>query len=199
MAPHVRQVSDISSCHQMASSYTVGSLHEEILMLVKNRSIWRAAKKTMALTAFASIAMVATMVASAQDAPKMPDGIPKFMIVQMAADNATVLCQSEGFTQCMGFTLERCHELKDEAIDTCLGPLPDTINPAELQNESLEACPRKVYADAGFPEEKAEMCFQKVAGPPPQPANPTDPTVEPDATTVDEPEEPASPEAPSSD
>jgi len=180
----------------MANSYTGGSLHEEILMPVKNRSILQTTTKAMALSVFASMAMAAPLVASAQTAE---DGIPKFLLMKMAADNASVLCQSEGFTQCMGFSFERCHELKDEAIETCLGPLPDTINPTELQNDSLEACPRKVYADAGFPEEKAEMCFQKVAGPAPQPATPTDPTVEPDATTVDEPEEPVSPEAPSGD
>ncbi len=158
-------------------------------MLLTNRSIFRFAKNAVLLSAIASITMAMPAMANEKDK------IPKYLLVKMAADNSNVLCSSEAFTQCMGFTAQRCVELGQEAIDTCLGPLPDSIDPEQLQNESLEACPRKVYDDAGFPEEKAEMCFQEVAGAPPKPAPPVDPTVEPDATTVDEPKEPASPEA----
>ena len=143
----------------MASGYTWRSLNDEIQMFSTNRSSARianrAAKTTLLSTAFASIAIAMPLVASAQD------NISKFLLIKMARENSGVLCKSEAFTECMGFTAARCDEIKEEAINTCLEPLPDSINPDELKNDSLEACPRKVYKDAGFPEEKAKMCFDK--------------------------------------
>ena len=137
-------------------------------MLSINRSIFRAAKKAALLSAFASITLAMPLVATAQD------NISKLLLIKMARENAGVLCRSEVFTECMGFTAVRCDELKDEAIDTCLGPLPDSINPAELQNDALEACPKQVYEDAGFPEKKAELCFDKAMAATQAPTVPTE-------------------------
>lgn len=124
------------------------------------------------LLAFTSIFAAMPFTATAQE------NIPKHLLIKMVNDNASQLCQLEAFTQCMGFTAARCDELKEETITTCLGPLPDSIDPAELQNETLEACPQKVYADAGFSEDKAKMCFSKVMADSPAPAKPEAPATD---------------------
>lgn len=148
----------------MASSYTRGSLNDEIMMFPTNRS--------KMLLAFASVFAAMSFAASAQE------NIPKLLLINMVNENASALCQSAVFTQCMGFTAARCDELKEETITTCLGPLPDSINPAELQNDTLEACPQKVYKDAGFSEEKAKMCFNKVMADTPAPSTPEAPATD---------------------
>ena len=89
--------------------------------------------------------------------------ISKFVLIKMSKDQAYTICREDVYTQCMGFTEQRCMTLADKAIDQCLGPLPDQINLANLQNDQLEACPKAVYAEAGFTEEKAEVCFDKAA------------------------------------
>ncbi|MEE9334861.1 MAG: hypothetical protein V3U65_12310 [Granulosicoccaceae bacterium] len=146
-----------------------------------SRSIFRNAKNAVLLSAFASITMAMPLVASAQD------DIPKLLLIKMARENAGVLCKSDVFTDCMGFTAVRCDELKEEAIDTCLGPLPDNINLEELQNESLEACPKTVYREAGFAEEKAKLCFDKAMEATPAPTEPTEQPApsEPEAPATD--------------
>jgi hypothetical protein len=116
----------------------------------------RVTKKAFVLSSIAALTLAQPMAGFAQD-----QNIPKNALIQMVRDNASFLCKTPTFTQCMGFSQQRCDELTDVAIDTCLRPLPDSINPAELKNESLEDCPQKVYADAGFSEDKAKMCFDE--------------------------------------
>jgi len=87
--------------------------------------------------------------------------IRRQLLVDMARNQFTVLCQSEAFASCMGFTTESCLELSEQAITQCLLPLPTEISPENLDNSALESCPSGVYADAGYSEEKAELCFDK--------------------------------------
>lgn len=87
--------------------------------------------------------------------------ISRSMLVDMARNQFSVLCQSEVFASCMGFTSEACLSLSEEAISQCLLPLPNEISSDKLENSAVESCPSAVYADAGFPEAKAEVCFDK--------------------------------------
>ena len=89
------------------------------------------------------------------------DAIPKFLLIKLTQDQQKTICGSEVFTQCMGFDQDQCLALSNTAIETCLGPLPDEIDPLTLQNETLENCPNKIYAEAGFAEDQAKMCFEK--------------------------------------
>lgn len=83
------------------------------------------------------------------------------LLVDMARSQFTVLCESEVFASCMGFTAKTCLVLSETAIDKCLMPLPKEIDPADLDNAALESCPKEVYAEAGFAEEQAGLCFDK--------------------------------------
>lgn len=83
------------------------------------------------------------------------------LLVDMARGQFSVLCQSEVFASCMGFTPQVCLVLSESAIDQCLMSLPKEIDPVELDNAALESCPKEVYADAGYSEEKAGVCFDK--------------------------------------
>ncbi len=87
--------------------------------------------------------------------------IQRSLLVDMARNQYSVLCQSETFASCMGFTSESCLALSESAITQCLLPLPDQMNPEELDNSALESCPKSVFAEAGFLEEKAGLCFDK--------------------------------------
>lgn len=87
--------------------------------------------------------------------------IPRALLEGMARNQFTVLCQSEAFASCMGFTTQSCMDLSEKAIEQCLLPLPEEILLEELDNSALESCPRAVYADAGFTEEKAGICFDE--------------------------------------
>ena len=89
------------------------------------------------------------------------DKLSKYLLIKLSREQSAVLCQSEVFTQCMAFTETQCFELSEKALEACMGPLPDTINLAELQNETLEECPKAVYEEAGFAEEKAQQCLQE--------------------------------------
>lgn len=89
------------------------------------------------------------------------ENIPKFLLIKLTRDQAGAMCSSDVFTQCMGFDSKMCLDVSEKAIETCLGPLPDEIKPETLENATLEACPQKIYAEAGFSEEKAKMCFDK--------------------------------------
>ena len=106
---------------------------------------------TLALVAFISLPVVV----------HAEEPIPKFLLVKLTRDQSSVICSSEVFTQCMGFDQKECLTVSEKAIDTCLGPLPDEIDPTKLQNGTLEACPHKVYEEAGYSEEKAKECFDK--------------------------------------
>lgn len=95
--------------------------------------------------------------AVAQDKEK----ISKFLLLKLSRDQSQVLCTAEVFTSCMGFSEQVCFEVSEKALEQCIVPLPDTIFLQDLSNDVLEACPQKVYADAGYSEEKAAACLQK--------------------------------------
>lgn len=88
------------------------------------------------------------------------DTIPKFVLIKMTLDQTSTLCASPTFTQCMEFSETRCNELANMAVEQCLAPLPDQIDPKLLQNESLEQCPQEIYTKEGLSEEKARGCFE---------------------------------------
>ncbi len=88
--------------------------------------------------------------------------LSKFLLIKLSREQSQVLCASEAFNSCMGFTQETCLELSEKALQQCIVPLPDTINLEELSNDALEACPQKVYKEAGFAEEKALMCVEEI-------------------------------------
>lgn len=93
------------------------------------------------------------------------DKLSKFLLIKISREQSQVLCTSEIFTQCMGFTETACLDLSEKAVEQCLAPLPDTISLAELDNDALEACPQGVYAEAGYTDEKAVECLQKALKP----------------------------------
>ena len=95
--------------------------------------------------------------AVAQDKEKLS----KFLLLKLSRDQSQVLCTAQAFTSCMGFTEEVCLEVSEKALQQCIVPLPDTILLQDLNSEVLEVCPQKVYADAGYTEEKAAACLQK--------------------------------------
>jgi hypothetical protein len=87
--------------------------------------------------------------------------IPRALLVDMARNQFSILCNSEAFASCMGFTTELCMALSEQAISQCLLPLPKEISPEKLENSALESCPKGVYAGGGFSEEKADVCFDR--------------------------------------
>ncbi|MFK7995912.1 MAG: hypothetical protein AB8B87_17380 [Granulosicoccus sp.] len=87
--------------------------------------------------------------------------VPRVLLENMARGQYAVLCDSSVFTGCMGFSGTECLDLSEIAIEQCLLPLPEAISPDELDNAAIESCPKKVFEDAGFSEEKAGMCFDK--------------------------------------
>lgn len=87
--------------------------------------------------------------------------VPRIMLENMARSQYAVLCGSQEFTACMGFTGTACKDLSELAIKQCLLPLPEAISPAELDNAAIESCPKQVFEDAGFSEEKAGLCFDE--------------------------------------
>lgn len=89
------------------------------------------------------------------------DKVPRIMLENMARSQYAVLCGSPEFTRCMGFTGTACKDLSEAAIKQCLLPLPETIDPKELDNAAIESCPKQVFEEAGFSEEQAGMCFDK--------------------------------------
>lgn len=114
------------------------------------------------VTLFVCIACLpATVVmAQAQDS----ESIPRRLLEDMARQQYSVLCASPEFAQCMGFSSAECTDLAQAAIEQCLLPLPAEIAPHELDNEALESCPQKVFADAGFSEQMAGECFDEAIG-----------------------------------
>ncbi|MFK8083844.1 MAG: hypothetical protein AB8B97_26475 [Granulosicoccus sp.] len=93
------------------------------------------------------------------------DKVPRALLENMARSQYAVLCGSSEFTDCMGFDRTACQELAEAAIQQCLLPLPDEISTDELDNDAIEACPKQVFADAGFTEEQAGVCFDKAMAP----------------------------------
>lgn len=90
-----------------------------------------------------------------------PDTLARGLLVDMARSQYAVMCQSEVFSSCMGFAPQACLDLSESAIEMCLMPLPEEVNLQELDNAALEACPKDIFADAGYTEDKAKMCFDK--------------------------------------
>jgi len=87
--------------------------------------------------------------------------IPRAAIVDMTRAQSRVICTSEVFLSCMEFDSTECLGLSESAIEQCLMPLPESFDPTELDNETLEACPKALYEQAGYPEEKAAQCFEE--------------------------------------
>lgn len=87
--------------------------------------------------------------------------IPRALLIDIARRQYSVMCQSEIFTQCLGFSSQACIDLSEKAISQCLLSLPSEIGLNELENDVLESCPQGVFADAGFSEEKAGICIDK--------------------------------------
>ena len=116
--------------------------------------------KSRFLVAAATVTFI-TLSAFFSAAQAAEGDIPKFVLIQLTRDQASATCSSEVFTQCMGFTEEKCVALSEEAIKMCLDPLPAEINPQTLANSTLEDCPQEIYKKEGFTEEKAKMCFSE--------------------------------------
>ena len=87
--------------------------------------------------------------------------IPRDALVDMSRAQSRLLCSSEVFLGCMGFDGSMCLSLSEAAIEQCLMSLPAEIDPATLDNDSLEACPGELYAKAGYDERKAATCLEK--------------------------------------
>ena len=77
----------------------------------------------------------------------------------MYKDQSNQLCTLKSFTECMSFSEKECRALSEQAIKQCLMPLPEKIILSELKNDSIEACPKQVYEDAGYSDEKAKACL----------------------------------------
>jgi len=87
--------------------------------------------------------------------------LPRSMLIKLTRDQTGLICGSEVFRQCMGFDQRQCVAISERAIEKCLALLPDEITAATLQNSALASCPKKVYAAAGYSEERAQACFKK--------------------------------------
>jgi len=87
--------------------------------------------------------------------------IPRDAIIDMTRAQSGVICSSEIFLGCMGFDGTTCLSLSESAIDRCLAPLPAEIDPATLDNATLESCPMAVYEEAGYGRLEADACFSK--------------------------------------
>ncbi|NND91797.1 MAG: hypothetical protein HKN42_13130 [Granulosicoccus sp.] len=115
----------------------------------------RTLSRRIAVAGIASLVIVGGDLASSQEM------IPRTLLVEMARNQFSVLCQSDSFASCMGFSTGTCLKLSETAIAQCLLPLPAEISPKNLQNRVLESCPKSVFAKAGFTEEKAGPCFDQ--------------------------------------
>ena len=91
------------------------------------------------------------------------ESLSRTLLIKLSRDQYQTLCGSEVFTQCMGFSQQQCLSISEDAIEQCLTPLPERIALDQLDNELIEACPRQVYEDAGYTEEKAAQCFDPVS------------------------------------
>jgi len=85
--------------------------------------------------------------------------LSRFLLIKLSRDQSAVLCGSEKFTQCMGFTQKECLALSEKAVEQCLMPLPERIELDQLSNDTIESCPKLVYEEAGFSDEKAQECL----------------------------------------
>ena len=117
---------------------------------------------TPVLSCVLAVVVAATGVAGwaiAQDSGK----ISKFLMIKLSREASQVLCQSEEFTACMGFTEQACIALSEKALQQCIMPLPDTVYLRDLNSDVLEACPQQVYEEAGYSNEKAAACVQEAS------------------------------------
>lgn len=104
-----------------------------------------------------SVLVAATSGVIAQDTDKLS----KFLLIELSREQSQVLCQSEVFTSCMGFSEQTCFDLSEKALQQCIVPLPDTVFLRDLNSEVLEVCPQAVYSEAGYSNDKAAACLQK--------------------------------------
>lgn len=93
------------------------------------------------------------------NAQSQDQSLSRFLLIKLARDQSDVLCNSSVFTQCMGFTQTQCMELSEKSIEQCLLPLPERIELEMLENETIENCPKQIYHDAGYDDEKAQNCL----------------------------------------
>lgn len=115
------------------------------------QSNWTKALKL--LLVFASVTPFAIAFAQSDES------ISRDVLVDMAKSQYDTLCASNAFASCMGFTGSQCQDLANAAITQCLLPLPESIATVDLDNAVIESCPAQVFADAGFTEEDANVCF----------------------------------------
>ena len=99
------------------------------------------------------------MLTSAPTALNAQESLPRELLVQMYKDQSNQLCALKSFTECMNFSEKECLALSEQAVQQCLMPLPEKIILSELENDSIEACPKQVYEDAGYSDEKAKACL----------------------------------------
>jgi hypothetical protein len=105
-----------------------------------------------------SIAVVCVLI-SVPAVLSAQESLPRELLVQMYKDQSSQLCTLKSFTQCMNFSEKECLALSEQAVQQCLMPLPEKIILSELKNDSIEACPKQVYEDAGYSDEKAKACL----------------------------------------
>lgn len=113
-----------------------------------------------AVVALLAVLLAAPLQAQEATPDATQDKLSRALLLKLSRDQSSALCGAVPFTECMGFSKERCLELSEEALQQCLAPLPESINLNELRNESLEDCPNRVYEEAGYSEEKAKECLQ---------------------------------------
>lgn len=118
----------------------------------------------LALLSVGLVTFLRPVFSQSQSQTQPQETIPRLVLEGMARNQYSVLCSSEGFTACMGFSESVCTDLSNEAIKQCLLPLPEEIDLSQLDNSALESCPKQVFADAGYSEEKAAQCFDEVVG-----------------------------------
>lgn len=113
----------------------------------------------VALSAVCFLILIAMLMMMSPAPVQSQDAVPRDVLENMARSQYDVLCGSDVFVACMGFSESACQNLADSAIRQCLLPLPEEIDPSQLDNDAIESCPKLVFEDAGFSDEKAAACF----------------------------------------
>lgn len=138
-------------------------IHISARILRRLQSAVKTVANSLRLTLSAGWIAVTCAVAAISTPLSAQELLARELLVQMSRDQGSMLCSLKSFTDCMAFTKKQCLDLSEQAIKQCLMPLPEKIIPSELENDSIEACPKKVYEDAGYSDEKAKACLQEAA------------------------------------
>jgi len=150
LLPPVRWTTMHSQNSDMSKNFSVSSA----MVMVKSVLLWR--KSATALTVVLALVWSTGGVMPAFG----QDKLSKFLLIKLSREQSVALCTSDAFTSCMGFSSKECFALSEQAVEQCLQPLPDQIDIRELQNDTIEACPRDIYVDAGYSEDQAQACLQ---------------------------------------